>query len=197
MEQTKRNALRVKQLIYTNIIFLLYGIIAYSVIFAGATGLVVYLVLASIFLISPIGFFLLQSPQPLMLWFPGMKELHTYEKEKLKDAWFEYYLTNAILQIAAAIFFIIQAFIRNPKLAFIEGIPPWVIFAVSAVLLWIGNGNQLFHAKRLDTKTYEQLKSYAQDRRTFALVFAIVALVMTGIAILAVSIMSRKFIGWA
>jgi hypothetical protein len=194
MDQVKQKVLRKKQLIYTNLIFLFYGIIAYSVIFTGATGLVVYLVLAGIFLISPIGFFLIRTPQPLFLLFSGMKELQRYEKEKLKDAWFSYYVTNSILQVAATIFFIIQAFIRNPKLAFIEGIPPWIIFVISAILLWIGNGNQLFHAKRMDTKTYEQLKSYAEDRRTFAMVFAIVALVMTGIAIFAVSIMSRKFI---
>ncbi|MCH5583823.1 hypothetical protein MK805_02425 [Shimazuella sp. AN120528] len=194
MEQTKWKELRKKQLIYTNLIFFLYAIIAYSVIFTGATGLIVYLVLAGIFLISPIGFFLFRTPGPLLLLFPGMKELLIYEKEKLKDAWFSYYFTNAILQVAATIFFIVQAFIRNPKLAFIEGIPPWIIFAISVILLWIGNGNQLFHAKRMDAKTYEQLKSYADDRRTFAMVFAIVALVMTGIAILAVSIMSRKFI---
>lgn len=177
-----------------NLIFLLYGIIAYGVIFAGSTGFVVYLVLAGIFLISPVGFFLFRTSQPLLVLFPGMKELQVYEKEKLKDAWFSYYVTNAILQVAASIFFIIQAFIRNPKLAFIQGIPVWLIFAISAILLWIGNGNQLFHAKRMDSKTYEQLKSYAQDRRTFALVFATVALVMTLVAILAVSIMSRKFI---
>lgn len=194
MEQAQQKKLRKKQLIYMNLIFLLYGIIAYGVIFTGSTGFVVYLVLAGIFLISPVGFFLFRTPQPLLVLFPGMKELQIYEKEKLKDAWFSYYVTNAILQVAASIFFIIQAFIRNPKLAFIQGIPVWLIFAISAILLWIGNGNQLFHAKRMDTKTYKQLKSYAQDRRTFALVFATVALVMTVIAILAVSIMSRKFI---
>lgn len=194
MEQAQQKKLRKKQLIYMNLIFLLYGIIAYGVIFAGSTGFVVYLVLAGIFLISPVGFFLFRTSQPLLVLFPGMKELQVYEKEKLKDAWFSYYVTNAILQVAASIFFIIQAFIRNPKLAFIQGIPVWLIFAISAILLWIGNGNQLFHAKRMDSKTYEQLKSYAQDRRTFALVFATVALVMTLVAILAVSIMSRKFI---
>lgn len=194
MEQVQQKELRKKQLIYTNLIFFLYGIIAYGVIFTGSTGLVVYLVLAGIFLISPVSFFLFRTPQPLLVLFPRMKELQVYEKEKLKDAWFSYYVTNAILQVAASIFFIIQAFIRNPKLAFIEGIPVWLIFAISAILLWIGNGNQLFHAKRMDTKTYEQLKSYAEDRRTFALVFATVALIMTLIAILAVSIMSRKFI---
>lgn len=194
MEQVQQKELRKKQLIYTNLIFLLYGVIAYGVIFTGSTGFVVYLVLAGIFLLSPVSFFLFRTPQPLLVLFPRMKELQVYEKEKLKDAWFSYYVTNAILQAAASIFFIIQAFIRNPKLAFIEGIPVWLIFAISAILLWIGNGNQLFHAKRMDTKTYEQLKSYAEDRRTFALVFATVALVMTVIAILAVSIMSRKFI---
>ncbi|MXQ53557.1 hypothetical protein [Shimazuella alba] len=194
MEQAHLRSLRKKQLLYTNIIFLLYGILAYGVIFSRATGLVVYLVLAAIFLISPIGFFMFRSPQPLYLLFPRMKELQTYEKNKLKDAWFSYHITFAILQVAATIFFIIQAFIRNPKLAFIDGIPYWIIFAVSAILLWIGNGNQLFHARRLDNKTYEQLKVYAADRRTFAMVFAIVALVMTVIAIFVVSIMSRKFI---
>ncbi|WP_028776267.1 hypothetical protein [Shimazuella kribbensis] len=194
MDEIQLKNLRKKQWIYSNIIFLFYALLAYSVIFSGATGLVVYLVLAGIFLISPIGFFLFRTPQPLFLVFPGMKELQVYEKEKLKDAWFTYHVTFAILQVAATIFFIIQAFIRKPQIAFIEGIPYWLIFAISLVLLWLGNTNQIFHAKRIDTKTYEQLKVYAEDRRTFAMVFAVVALVMTGIAILAVTIMSRKFI---
>jgi hypothetical protein len=194
MDEIQLKNLRKKQWIYSNVIFLFYALIAYSVIFSGMTGFLVYLVLAGIFLISPIGFFLFRTPQPLFLFFPGMKELQAYEKEKLKDAWFTYHITFAILQVAATIFFIIQAFIRKPQVAFIEGIPYWLIFAISLVLLWLGNTNQIFHAKRMDTKTYEQLKVYAEDRRTFAMVFAIVALVMTGIAILAVTIMTRKFI---
>lgn len=194
MEKAHLHALRKKQLLLTNLIFLFYAIIVFAVIFSKATGLVVYLVLAVIFLISPLGLLLFRTPQPLYLLFPGMKELQTYEQTKLKDAWFSYQLTSSILQIAASIFFLIQALIRNPKLPFIEGIPYWVIFAIFVVLLWIGNGNQLFHARRIDHKTYEQLKVYTEDRRTFAIVFAIVALVITGIAIVVVSVMSRKFL---
>jgi hypothetical protein len=194
MEQSQLKQLRKRQLVYTNIIFLFYGLITYSVIFSGARGLIVYLVLAAIFLISPIGFFAFRTPQPLYLLFPRMKELQAYEKEKLKDAWFSYHITFVILQVAAAIFFVIQAFIRHPKHAFIEGIPYWLIVAISAVLLWIGNSNQIFHNRRIDYKTYEQLKSYAEDRRVFSLVFASVALVMTVLAIIVVWVMSREFI---
>src|SRR4051812_43433035 len=115
MKQVQQKELRKKQLIYMNLVFFLYGIIAYGVIFTGSTGFVVYLVLAGIFLLSPVSFFLFRTPQPLLVLFPRMKELQVYEKEKLKDAWFSYYVTNAILQAAASIFFIIQAFIRNPE----------------------------------------------------------------------------------
>jgi hypothetical protein len=194
MEQAHLHELRKKQLLITNLVFLFYAIIAYGLIFSRVTGLVLYIVMAVIFLILPIGLLFFRVPQPLHLVFPKMRELQRYEQEKLKDVWFSYYTSSMILHIAATIFFIIQAIIRNPKLPFIEGIPIWYIIGISIILLWVGNSNQIFHTRRIDQKSYEQLKIYASDKRTFALVFAIVALTATVLAILVVTIMSREFL---
>ncbi|TCP69304.1 hypothetical protein EDD57_11027 [Baia soyae] len=192
MEDTQLRSLRQKELLYTNILFVVYAVIVFGLIFSRASTPLVYAVLAIIFAISPLSMVLARKSNILYLMFPGMNELLRYEQEKLGDQWLRYQLSNVYLQVAVSLFFVIQAIIR-PAHPFSNGLPLWYFLVVPAVLLILGNLNVRSQARRIDQSNYEQLKIYTGDRVLFTSIFAIVALVITGVVFVAYKILEKSW----
>ncbi|SDZ24773.1 hypothetical protein [Thermoactinomyces sp. DSM 45892] len=192
MEDTQLRSLRRKELLYTNILFIVYAVVIFGLILGRASTPFVYTVLAVIFAISPLSMIVFHRSNVLYLMFPGMNELLCYEKEKLGDQWLRYQLSNVYLQVAVSLFFLIQAIIR-PAHPFVNGLPLWYFLVVPAVLWTLGNLNIRSQARRIDRSDYEQLKIYTGDRVLFTSIFSIVALVITGVVFVAYKILEKSW----
>lgn len=190
MEESRLRTLRRKQLIYMNLVFAFTLLILLALVLSQASGAVVYTVLGIIFLIPPISLQIAKRPHPFLQFFPGMKELTRYEMEKLGDSWRRYYTSGFLLQFALSIFFFIQALMRDGKTPFTEGIPFWYLIVIPLIMLLILNLNLRFHARRMDQKTPEQLKVYADEKMLFSLIFASVSIVMTLLGTIVVIVMT-------
>lgn len=176
MEKQQLQELRKKQMVYTNLIYLLYMFIIVILILVQASSMVVYSILGVIFLISPISLFISQRPNPILQFFPGMRELLEYEREKLGAIRRKYFLAGAVLQLLLSGFCFFQAMIRG-SVSFIEGIPWWYLLVAAIVLIYIGNLNLRFHIRRFDQKDAQALSLYANDQALFTFIFAAVFLV--------------------
>lgn len=192
MEDIRVRSLRRRELFYTNLIFVIYATIMFGLIFNQATAPLVYTAMAVIFAISPLSMLIIRKSNILFYLFPGMSELLRYEKEKLGDQWLRYQLSNVFLQLAVSIFFIIQAVIR-PANPFIDGLPLWYFIVIPFILWILGNLNIRSQARRIDQYNYEQLKLYTADRVLFTSIFSVVALVITGVAIIAYKLLEMSW----
>ncbi|SEN03611.1 hypothetical protein [Lihuaxuella thermophila] len=190
MEERRLNNLRRKQFIYMNLMFAVTLILLLGLVLSRASGVVVYSVLGLIFLIPAISLQISKRPHPFLQLFPGMKELIRYELDKLGNSWRRYYTSGFLLQFALSIFFFIQALIRDGNTPFMEGIPFWYLIVIPLVMLLVLNFNLRVHTRRIDQKTPEQLKVYADDKMLFSLVFASVSVVMTLLGTLVVMVMT-------
>jgi len=179
MQKQKLQELRKRQWVYTNLVFVILLAIFYLLVLLNISSKTMYVLLGVAFLVYPLSTMLAKSPQPLVAFFPGMRELIGYEKDKLQDSWRHYYASSAILFVAFSVFFFIQAIFRPGNAPFMEGIPSWYLIAIPLVLFFIGNMNLRFHNRRIDGKSPEQLKAYALERMLFSIVFAAVVLGMT------------------
>jgi hypothetical protein len=189
MDADKLRSLRKRQFIYMNLLFVIYGIILFALLFSEVANSVFYLAFSLVFFLAPIGYFAVKHAEPLMLFFPGMKELYKYEQEKLKDYWNRYQASTAILHTFAGTFLLIQAW-NADHVPIIKSVPSWYLIAIPLFLLYIGNVNQRFHNKRIDQRTFEQLKEYIDDRLLFIKVFGVVALVVMLLWVLVLKIFS-------
>ncbi|MBS7530059.1 hypothetical protein IC619_006055 [Hazenella sp. IB182353] len=178
MEKNRLQELRKKQVIYLNTLFILLVGVLLTLILTGVQSSMIYILLGITFLIPALSVQIFKKANPLLELFPAMKELHLYEREKLKKSWRNYYTASSILQVAVSLFFFSQVIVRDQSGAFIDGIPLWYLFAIPLLFLILMNNNLRLHAKKIDLKTEEQLQVYAYERRLFAIVFASVALVM-------------------
>lgn len=176
MEKQQLKKLRKKQMIYTNLIYLLYMFIIVILIFIQASAMIVYSILGVIFLISPVSLFFNKRPNPILQIFPGMKKLIDYERQKLGEISRKYFMAGAVLQILLSGFCFFQAMIRG-SVSFIEGIPWWYLLMAAILLIYIGNLNLRFHIRRFDQKDAQALSVYAKDQALFTFVFAAVFLV--------------------
>jgi Ca2+/Na+ antiporter len=190
MEESRLRTLRQKQFLFTNVLYLAYILLVAGLIVSGASAFIIYSVLGTVFLISPLAIQVMKKPNPFLLLFPEMKELYEYEKEKLGSSWRSYHTANFFLQIALSIFFFIQAIFHDSSAPFMEGIPLWYFIVIPLILLYIGNMNLRFHIRRIDTKSPEQLKVYAYEKMLFSIVFASVAVGMTLIGVIVVMILT-------
>ncbi|MBA4493107.1 hypothetical protein ACFO25_07500 [Paenactinomyces guangxiensis] len=190
MEESRLRTLRRKQLLYTNLLFLVNLLIVFALIAFQAAAPVVYTVLGLIFLIPPLSLQIMKRPNPLLFYLPGMKELFQYEMDKLGSNWRRYYTSSSILLVALSVFFFVQAVMQDGNKLFMEGMPVWYLVVIPLALIYIGNMNLRFHARRLDEKTPEQLKAYAYDKMLFSLVFASVSVVMTVLGAIVVMLMT-------
>jgi hypothetical protein len=191
MEAHCLQALRKKQRWYMNIWFLIYILLFGSLILARTSAVMIYLGLGFLFLLSSIRLQWLKYAHPCLLFFPGMRKLEQYESRKLGESWRKYHTSEFILQMALSLFFFVQAFVRERNVPFIEAIPFWYLVIMVLLFLWIGNMNLFFHARRIDQKTAEQLKAYADDKMLFSLVFSFVFLVMTLLGTIIMLVMTR------
>lgn len=190
MLEGRLQGLRKQQVIYSNLLWVVYLAIPLSLAIWGATAPVVYSVLGVLMLVSPFWLLVLKRPNPLLLLFPGMKELARYEEEKLGEHWRRYNLSGLFLSIALSIFFFVQAVMRNGNDPFIVGIPFWYLLAVPVLVLWVANINLRFHSRRIDQKTTEQLQAYADDRILLSIIFASVLSVFAVVGALVYSVLS-------
>ncbi|MBA4547779.1 hypothetical protein H1R82_08215 [Thermoactinomyces intermedius] len=178
MDPAKRNELRKKQRIYTNVLILVYlGILALLAL-AQLSSLVIYTLLGVLCFLVAISSFWLKTFHPTLLLFPGMKELIRYEKEKLGETWKKYHLSSVILAVVLGVFFLGQAWFRQ-DLYFLEGIPVWYIAVFIVGVFLIGNLSLFAHARRFDRLSEEQIRVHAAERSLFTVIFACVVLGMT------------------
>lgn len=191
MEESRIRLLRRRQIIYTNLLFLIYAGVVFGFILTGATTPIVYLILAVIFLISPISL-LFRSPNLLLLLFPSMRELANYEKEKLGDQWLRYQLSFVLIQLGASIIFFIQTAIR-PHVVFMDGIPIWYFIVIPLILLILANSSERSHARRIDNHNYEELKSYTADRILLTTIFTSIAMVVMVVVIIIYQVMESSW----
>jgi Ca2+/Na+ antiporter len=191
MEANRLQALRKKQRLYLNIELVAYILIFGILILAGTAAVLIYLGLGFLFFLSSIRLQWMKHAHPRLLLFPGMKELDQYESRKLGESWRKYHISQFILQMVLSLFFFVQAFVREGNVPFIEAVPFWYLAVMVLVLLWIGNVNLRLHVRRIDQKTAEQLKAYANDKMLFSIVFASVFLVMTILGTIIVLVMTR------
>ncbi|MGA9174013.1 MAG: hypothetical protein WBZ33_08590 [Thermoactinomyces sp.] len=179
MQEKRLHELRQKQWIYSNLLYLIMIALFFAFLFLGLAASVVYFVLGLLFVLFPIASQWMKSPNPFLLLFPGMRELHQYERDKLGERWRAYYASTSLLLAVAGVFFFVQAWVRDGDVRFGEGVPWWYFVVVPIFLLVIGNSHLRSQTKRIDRKTPEELKAYASDKMLFSLVFASVALGMT------------------
>jgi Ca2+/Na+ antiporter len=191
MEANRLQALRKKQRLYLNIELVAYILIFGILILAGTAAVLIYLGLGFLFFLSSIRLQWMKHAHPRLLLFPSMKELDQYESRKLGESWRKYHISQFILQMVLSLFFFVQAFVREGNVPFIEAVPFWYLAVMVLVLLWIGNVNLRLHVRRIDQKTAEQLKAYANDKMLFSIVFASVFLVMTILGTIIVLVMTR------
>jgi cytochrome c biogenesis factor len=191
MEANRLQALRKKQVLYLNIGFTAYILLCGSLILARTSAVILYLGLGCLFLFSAIRLQWMKHSAPWLPRFSGMKELEQYESRKLGESWRKYYTSHFILQMVLSLFFFVQAFVRERNVPFSEVIPFWYLALMVLLLFGVGNLNLRLHARRIDRKTAEQLKAYADDKMLFSLVFASVFLVMTILGTLIVLVLTR------
>lgn len=172
-------ALRKRQWWYLNGLIVAVLLLLGLLLLFGITAPHFFLVLGLIFLVSPVSVWVFKKSNPLINAFPGMQQLMQMEREKLGDSWGKYHFSSALLQVACSIFFFAQAFLREGGAPFREGMPGWYFVVVPVAVLLIINLSQRAHAKRMDEKTPEQLRSYAYEKMLFSSVFASVVLGMT------------------
>ncbi len=183
MEETLRRRLQKKQMLYTNMIYLICVLIVFLLVLFQASSGVVYSTLGIIFLLSPISLWFTQHPNPLLFLFPDMKSLIHDEKERLGEVRRIYYTSGALLQLALSGFCFVQALIRGST-PFIQGIPWWYLVVAVLALFYIGNLNLRFHHRRLAQKSQQELTVYAKDRALFSIVFASVFLFFVVVGVL-------------
>lgn len=188
MEQLR--VLRKKQFLYQNVLYLIYTLIIAALIASGASGPVVYTVLALILIISPLSIWIFGRMNFLLSLFPVWQEIERYEKEKLQNSWKKFHSTSSIIQVVASCFFGVQVFLRDSSSSLAEGIPLIYFVIVALVFFLLANLNDWSIIKQIDQKTTEQLQGITEDRFLFTLIFGIVAVVMTGIGIIVIQVMS-------
>lgn len=178
MEPTKRQQLRKKQWIYTNVLIFVYiGIFAILSLFK-ISSLMIYTILGGLCWLIALSSFWLKTFHPTLLLFSGMKELIKYEKEKLGGSWQKYHLSSVILSIVLGLFFFGQAWFRKDTL-FLEGIPVWYVVVFIIGVFLIGNWSFFTHTRRFDRLSEEQIRAHAAERSLFTIIFASVVLGMT------------------
>lgn len=189
MTEKQVQQLRWKQFLYQNLLYLLYGFLFFFLIVTGASGPIVYGVLAIILLITPISVWLFKTPHLLLYQLPVLRKLKEYEKEKLQEVWWKYYSVSAFLQVLASLFFLIQMFVRDMDRPFAEGIPNWYFWVILLLFIPLVNWYDWLHVQKIDRKSSEELKAFTADRFLFTIIFSCVALGMTGIGILVIWVM--------
>lgn len=178
MDSTKRQELRKKQWIYTNLLIVVYMGFFAILALLNMSSLMIYGLLGGLCWLVAISSYWLKTFHPTLLLFPGMKELIKYEKEKLGESWQKYHLSSVILSIVLGLFFFGQAWFRK-DLLFLEGIPVWYIVIFVAGVFLIGNWSFYAHTRRFDRLTAEQIRVHAAERSLFTIIFASVVLGMT------------------
>jgi hypothetical protein len=179
MQENRIRELRQKQLIYTNILYVCFLLFLFVFIFFKVTATAVYLLLGIFCLVSLLGSLLTKAPNPLILLFPGMKEVNRYEKEKLGERWSAYHLSSVLLLLVGGIFFFVQAWVRDGNAPFVDGMPGWYLAGAPIAFLLIANWHLLSHIKRIDKWSAEKLRAYAGEKMLFSVVFVSVVLGMT------------------
>lgn len=190
MTEGKLRSLRKTQLLMHNIAYVLYGVLLAILIIVGASGPVVYGVLAILLLITPLTIWFFKKTHPLYAFVPSLRELETYEKEKLQGAWQKFYSGSSLLQVAMSLFFVVQVIIRDSQRPFIDGLPIAYFIVVCIAFLVLANWNDWSNAARVDQKTTEQLQSFTDDRFLMTVIFGGVALIMTGIGWVVINVMT-------
>jgi hypothetical protein len=142
------------------------------ILFLNATRGDIYELLGVSFLAVVVGQWLNKTSSILSL--SNMKELDAWEREKLGENWFKYYFPGILLRIILAIYFFMQAGLYSGKTPFRSEIPLWYLIVIPLILIFIGNLNMTFHARRIDTKTKDELKQYTQEKMLFTKIFAAV-----------------------
>jgi hypothetical protein len=190
MQDQQRQALRKRQWLYLNGLFVAVLLLLGLLLAINVTAPQFFLALGLLFLVTPVSIWVFKESNPLLRVLPGMGELSQYEHEKLGESWGKYQFSTALLQTACSLFFFVQAAIREGGAPFREGIPIWYFIVVPVIVLLIINLNHRSHIKRMDGKTPEQLHTYAEEKRLFSIVFASVTLGMTLIGTCVVMLMS-------
>ncbi|SFJ09948.1 hypothetical protein [Thermoflavimicrobium dichotomicum] len=191
MEANRLKELRKKQWIYQNVIFLVYTVLFFGLLLSQASSLAVFLVLGGSLILSSVIVFLTKRPHFLLTIFPQMKELVKYEREKLGEAWFKYYLSNMILPVVVGLVLFIQIFFRaNSQTPLISGIPIWYFIVAWAILILAGNLNLRFHIRRMDQQTAEELRAFAHEKMVFSILFSSVVLVISILAAIFVALVT-------
>ncbi|WP_147635519.1 hypothetical protein [Risungbinella massiliensis] len=190
MTEGKLRALRKTQFLMQNITYLLYGALLALLILVGASGPIVYGVLALLLLISPLTIWFFKKTHPIYVLVPSLRELESYEKEKLQGAWQKFYSGSSLLQVAISLFFVVQVIIRDPQRPFVDGLPIAYFIVVCMAFLLLANWNDWSNAARIDQKTTEQLQSFTDDRFLMTVIFGGVALVMTGLGWIVINVMT-------
>jgi hypothetical protein len=113
MQENRLHELRQKQWIYSNLLYLIMIALFFAFLFLGLAASVVYFVLGLLFVLFPIASQWMKSPNPFLLLFPGMRELHQYERDKLGERWRAYYASTSLLLAVAGVFFFVQAWVRD------------------------------------------------------------------------------------
>ncbi|MFC7440653.1 hypothetical protein [Laceyella putida] len=190
MQEQRRQALRQRQLLYLNGLFVTVLLFLGLLLLLDVTAPQFFLALGLVFLVSPISIWVFKESNPLLSFLPGMQELTRMEREKLGESWGKYHLSSALLQVACSLFFFVQAWMRSGDTPFREGMPTWYFAVVPMAALLIINLTHRSHVKRMDNKTPEQLRGYAYEKMLFSVVFASVMLGMTLIGTCVVMLMT-------
>lgn len=170
MDQVRLTEFRKKQWLYTNIIYLLYLCIICFFIMIKVSGWVVYVFVGMIFFISAVAGFFFKIGNPILLLFPGMRDISNYERGKLGEAWRQYHLVTLLLQLLLALFSFSQAWVKGQQVGFLQGIPLWYWIVAVLLLVYMGNLNLRFHIRRFDQKSNAQLVEFAKDQSLFTLI---------------------------
>ncbi|MBA4542663.1 MULTISPECIES: hypothetical protein [Thermoactinomyces] len=179
MDENRLCELRKKQSIYSNLFYLCIIALLFVFLLVEPAARLVYFIWGCLFVLFPLISWWMKSPNPFLHLFPEMRELYQYERDKLGEKWGAYYTSTSLLLFVVGIFFFVQAWIREGNIRFGEGISWWYFVIVLLFLILLGNVHLRSQARRIDSKTPEELKDYASDKMLFSLVFASVAIGMT------------------
>ena len=145
------------ELIYTNILIFVSGLVLY-LLFTSNLGLF-WLTLGFIFLIDTIISIRINLPYALFSFLPLMRKLKEHEKEKLGQEAKKVYRLSIITQIIVIPVFIFFAYLNWGKTISIN---PLVVIVMLAAVLIFANITLLVNRKKIDQGSSEQLRSYTE-----------------------------------
>lgn len=177
MDKEKLQELRKRQRVYLNLFLFLYmGIVIGLILVLNATRGDIYELLGVSFLAAVVVQWVGKKKPSSLL--SSMRKLGVWEREKLGESWRTYYLPGTILRVILAVYFFMQAKVYSGNSPFRYEIPRWYLIVIPLILLWVANLNMAFHARRIDTKTPDELKQYSQEKMLFTKIFAAVSSVI-------------------